>query len=155
LEELRRLARRLLPELVKLPFHLLYPTGRKQEEGDPEKAAKFEPYYREADVIAGDFHLIRRYLPERLDGQVIITNTTTPEDVALLRARGAGYLVTTTPEFGGRTFGTNVLEAVFVALLDKPLPEISPTDYLALLRRLEFKPRILALAGEKKGHGQP
>ncbi len=154
-EELRRLAHRLLPELVKLPFHLLYPTGRKQEEIDSEKAAKFEPYYREARVIAGDFHLIRRYLPERLDRQVILTNTTTPEDVALLRERGAGYLVTTTPVFGGRTFGTNVLEAVFVALLAKPLPEITPTDHLTLLRRLEFKPHILPLAGEIDESGQP
>jgi hypothetical protein len=154
-EELRRLAHRLLPELVKLPFHLLYPTGKKQEEIDSEKAAKFEPYYREARVIAGDFHLIRRYLPERLDGQVILTNTTTPEDVALLRARGAGHLVTTTPVFGGRTFGTNVLEAVFVALLSKPLHEVTPTDYLTLLHRLQFKPHILPLAGDIDESGQP
>ncbi|HBQ28598.1 MAG TPA: quinate 5-dehydrogenase, partial [Desulfotomaculum sp.] len=62
-----------------------------------------------------------------------------------LREKGAGHLVTTTPEFQGRSFGTNVIEAVMVALLQKPWPEITPEDYLNLLKQLDFKPRILKL----------
>jgi hypothetical protein len=143
-QELEELAARLLPEMTKLPFHMLYPTGKKQETQDEEKVKKFGHYYREAQVIAGDYHLVRRYMPQ-LDGQTIITNTTTADDVAFLREKGAGCLVTTTPEFQGRSFGTNVMEAVLVALLQKPREEISSQDYLDLLRRLDFKPRVVYL----------
>ncbi|SHJ40268.1 quinate 5-dehydrogenase [Desulfofundulus thermosubterraneus] len=143
-KELEELAAKLLPEMTKLPFHMLYPTGKKQETQDEEKVKKFGHYYREAQVIAGDYHLVRRYMPQ-LDGQTIITNTTTAEDVAFLREKGTGCLVTTTPEFQGRSFGTNVMEAVLVALLQKPREEISSQDYLDLLRRLDFKPRVVYL----------
>lgn len=149
LSELEKLARKLLPEMVKLPFHMLYPTGKKQEEQDLEKVEKFGHYYREAEVIAGDFHLIRRYLPGDLNGQVIITNTTTREDVDFLKKCGAGCLVTTTPVFNGRSFGTNVMEGVMVALLGKPWEEIEPNDYLQLLEKLNFHPRITNLREEQ------
>ncbi|MDK2887789.1 MAG: hypothetical protein PWP72_667 [Thermoanaerobacter sp.] len=142
--ELEELAAKLLPEMTRLPFHMLYPTGKKQETQDEEKIKKFGHYYQEAQVIAGDYHLVRRYMP-RLNGQTIITNTTTADDVTFLREKGAGCLVTTTPEFEGRSFGTNVMEAVLVALLQKPVEEITPRDYLDLLRRLDFKPRVLPL----------
>ncbi|HHW44707.1 quinate 5-dehydrogenase [Desulfofundulus thermobenzoicus] len=142
--ELEEMAARILPEMVKLPFHMLYPTGKKQETQDEEKIKKFGHYYQEAQVIAGDYHLMRRYMP-RLNGQIIITNTTTADDVAFLKEKGAGYLVTTTPEFEGRSFGTNVMEAVLVALLQKPREEITARDYRDCLKRLDFKPRVVPL----------
>lgn len=142
--ELEEIAARILPGMVKLPFHMLYPTGKKQEAQDEEKVKKFGHYYHEARVIAGDYHLVRRYMPE-LTGQTIITNTTTADDVAFLKARGAGCLVTTTPEFQGRSFGANVMEAVLVALLQKPWEEITAQEYVDLLHRLDFKPRIVPL----------
>lgn len=143
--QLRLLATALLPVVTRLPFQMLYPTGKKQDTQNEEKARKFAPYYTESDVIAGDYHLVRRYLPPRLDGKIVVTNTTTKSDVELLKERGAAYLVTTTPEFEGRSFGTNVLEGVFVALIGKPWKEITKDEYLDLLRRLAFKPRILKL----------
>lgn len=142
LPELEEIARKTLPEMVKLPFHMLYPTGKKQETQDEEKIKKYGHFYREARVIAGDYHLVRRYMPA-LEGQIIITNTTTAEDVNFLREKGAGCLVTTTPEFAGRSFGTNVIEGVLVALLQKPWAEITPEEYLDLLHRLDFRPRVL------------
>lgn len=141
LEELTKLAKKLLPEMTKLPFHMLYPTGKKQEEKAPN-AVKFASYFQEAEVIAGDFHFIRRYAPERLDGKIILTNTVTREDVEELRAQGVRWLVTTTPDLGGRSFGTNVLEAVLVAILRVPWEEVTTEDYLNLLARLELKPRL-------------
>ena len=41
-----------------------------------------------ATVIAGDCHYIKRYMPARLDGKVICTNTTTAEDVEQFRRAG-------------------------------------------------------------------
>lgn len=143
--ELEEIAAKILPEMVKLPFHMIYPTGKKQDSQDAEKVQKYGHYYQEARVIAGDYHLVRRYMPG-LTGQIIITNTTTAADVDFLKEKGAGCLVTTTPEFEGRSFGTNVMEGVMVALLRKPWAEITPPEYLDLLQRLNFKPRILPLA---------
>lgn len=145
-QELEETAAKLLPEMTKLPFHMLYPTGKKQESRDEEKAQKFAQYYHDAEIIAGDFHFIKRYLPDKLNGQIIITNTTTAEDIDLLRQSGASRLVTTTPVFEGRSFGTNVIEGVLVALLGKPWEEITPHEYRDIINKLNFKPRIIEMA---------
>ncbi|AGL01619.1 hypothetical protein [Desulfoscipio gibsoniae] len=145
LQELEEIAARLLPEMTKLPFHMLYPTGKQQETRDEEKTQKFAQYYQDAEVIAGDFHFIKRYLPDKLNGQMIITNTTTAADLELLSQCGAGRLVTTTPVFEGRSFGTNVIEGALVALLGKPWENINPVDYLGIIKQLDFKPRIIEM----------
>ncbi len=138
----------LLPLLTKLPISWLYPTGKEQESIVP----KFEPFYRWAEVIAGDFLLIRKHLPVPrppspvpLLGKVVLTNTTTPEDVELLRSLGVSLLITTTPELNGRTFGTNVMEGVIVAHLQRRPEELSREDYLRALKELNWKPAVRKL----------
>ena len=118
---------------------MLYPTGASQEK---EPAEHYARYYREADVVAGDFHIIRKFMPGDLSGMIVITNTVTGDDIKGLADRGVIYLVTTTPELGGRSFGTNVMEAVFVCLLGKPPDNITPEDYLDLINKLKLEPRI-------------
>ena len=54
-------------------------------------------------------------MPGDMEGKVIVTNTTTPADVEFMRARGIRYLVTSTPVFEGRSFGTNATEAALTA----------------------------------------
>ncbi len=139
---LRALAALLLPFLRRLPISFLYPTGGEQESTKP----KHGKFFQWADIVAGDFHYIRRNLPERMDGKMIVTNTTTEEDVALLRERGIARLITTTPEFEGRSFGTNVMEGVLIALAGKRPEEMEPEDYLELLRRLGWEPRVVQLS---------
>ncbi|TCP52755.1 hypothetical protein EV586_108130 [Tumebacillus sp. BK434] len=140
LQGLDRAARLIAPLITQLPIRFLYPTGEKQQ----QIQAKFAKHYRNADVIAGDFHFIRRHLPDRLDGKIVLTNTVTPGDVELLRARGVKHLVTTTPDLEGRSFGTNVIEALLVALQDSRR-ELAPVQYLALLDKTGFAPRIETL----------
>ncbi len=96
-------------------------------------------------MLAGDFLYIKRYLPEKLNGQLIITNTTTQEDMVMLKERGISKVITTTPDMGGRSFGTNVIEALMVTLLNKPVDQISPEDYYAMLKELDFKPGVVDL----------
>ncbi len=143
--ELEKIAAKTLPEMVKMPFHMLYPTGQKQDSQDEEKVRKFGHYYHEAQVIAGDYHLIRRYMPGGLSGQLVITNTTTRDDLLFLKEKGVGALVTTTPELEGRSFGTNVMEAVMLVILGKAWEEIRPEDYLSLIDRLEMRPKVIEL----------
>ncbi|WP_282199222.1 quinate 5-dehydrogenase [Collibacillus ludicampi] len=141
LSTLERLAKVTAPLLTKLPISFLYPTGKNQE----MIRSKYERFYREADVIAGDFHFIRRYLPENISGKVILTNTVTQEDIALLSSRGAHLLVTTTPQFDGRSFGTNVMEALLVALENRKA-DLRAEDYCRLLEQLGFEPYIQRLS---------
>jgi hypothetical protein len=133
----------LLPIFTRLPFTWLYPTGDRQAEITP----KFGRAYAWADVIAGDFHYIRRHLPADLTGKVVLTNTITAADVEVLRQRRVSLLVTATPEMDGRSFGTNMLEAVVVALSGRRPEELSPSDYLEWIRRAGFEPRVQRLEG--------
>ncbi len=94
---------------------MLYPTGDKQETNEP----KHEKYFNQADVIGGDFLYIRKHMPEDLSGKTVVTNTTTEQDVELLKERGVKWLITTTPRYEGRTFGTNMLEAALTAYAGK------------------------------------
>lgn len=138
LKSLDMVAKILAPIVCQLPFKYLYPTGSKQEKTVP----RYSRYYREADIIAGDFHFIKKYMPDNLTGKTILTNTVTKEDVELLRGRGVKQLITTTPELNGRSFGTNVMEAVLVAAAGKRPEQMTPADYEDLLDRIGFKPRV-------------
>jgi hypothetical protein len=138
LATLRRVARVVAPVMVQLPFKVLYPTGDKQEGATN---SRYDRFYEAADVIAGDYHFIRKYLPERIAGKVILTNTVTPADVQLLKDRGARMLITTTPDLQGRSFGTNVMEALLIALTGSK-HELSDEEYDQLLDKVGFVPRV-------------
>ena len=140
LAALRRLARLLLPVIGRMPIAWLYPTGEKQEKIEP----KYESYYQWASVTAGDFLYVKKHLPLRMDGKVIVTNTTTAADVELLRARGVKVLVTTTPVYDGRSFGTNMLEAALVAASGKGRP-LTHAELDALIDQLKLGPQIQRL----------
>jgi hypothetical protein len=142
LRQFEALAEKYLPDACKLPFQFFYPTGKKQEK-PPEP--KYSHYYEQAEIVAGDFHFMRQYMPPRLDGKIVLTNTVTAANVDELAARGVKTLITTTPEIGGRSFGTNVLEAALLALLGKAWSEVVPADYERLLRELRLRPRVVAL----------
>lgn len=139
LTALNNVAKIIMPVVSRLPIKLLYPTGNKQD----DIKDKYSKYYQWADIIAGDFHYIRRYLPENIEGKIIVTNTVTSDDLNLLASRGVSKLMITTPEFEGRSFGTNVLEAVLLSLLDKPLKEIRVSHYLKLLQKIDFSPQVI------------
>ena len=143
LDEFEQMARKYLPDACKLPFQFFYPTGKKQ---DRPPQSKYPEYYDDAEIIAGDFHFMRQYMPERLDGKTILTNTLTQRDVDDLRARGVATLISTTPEFEGRSFGTNVVEAALVALLGKRWSEVTDDDYARVLGELQLRPRLVRLA---------
>jgi len=133
------LAVTLLPILTNLPFSWVYPVGEEQEK---EPSTKYSRFYEEADVIAGDFLQVWSNLPDDLSGKIIITNTTTARNVEELRARKLHMLVTTTPRLEGRSFGTNVMEAVCRCLVDKPDDQITEADFFDLIERIPLDPQV-------------
>lgn len=145
LEALAAVARVAAPFVVRLPFCMLYPTGAKQEAPTKPRHTR---YYHWADIIAGDYHFIRKHMPEKLPGKIIVTNTVTTLDIDEMRKRGVKTLITSTPNLNGRSFGTNVMEAVVVALLGRPPAEIQPEDYWRVLQEIKFVPRVENLQAE-------
>lgn len=139
LRGLARVARVLAPVVTQLPFNMLYPTGERQEVTIP----KHTKYFEWAEMVAGDFNYIKRHMPPDLTGKIILTNTVTPGDVAQLKQRGVSRLITTTPDLGGRSFGTNVIEAMLVAIAGKKPEDMRPEDYQDLLGKIGFRPRVL------------
>jgi len=140
MKALKTLAAIAMPIVGRLPFEWIYPTGEKQEEREP----KYENYYRWATVIAGDRHYVVRHMPARLEGKIILTNTTTESDVELFRQTGAKCLITATPVLDGRSFGTNMMEATLIAVSGKGR-KLTYEEYNALLDQLDFKPQLIEL----------
>ncbi len=131
----------LMPVIRLLPISFLYPVGKSQDKVVP----KYHGAYAWAHVIGGDCHYIKKHMPDDLSGKVIITNTVTQDDVEAFRMRGVKTLVASTPEIEGRSFATNVMDAVLVALTGRRPEEFTPSEYLDLLNRLEIKPRVETL----------
>ena len=140
LQVFRGLAGVLLPVVFRLPFAWLYPTGAKQD-NVTAPPARFARFYQQADVIAGDWHYIRRYMPARLEGKIIVTNTTTTDNLEDLQTRGVAAVITTTPRIDGRSLPTNLLEAALVSVRGFPLQK---SDYAALAKQLEPDVQITA-----------
>jgi hypothetical protein len=135
------LGRLLLPMITRLPFQWFYPTGEKQEKRTP----RAERLFHEADVIAGDWHYIRRYMPDRIPDKTVITNTVRKADIEFLRAAGAARVITTTPVIDGESFATNVMEGVIVALTGRRPETLTPDDYRAALCQLNWSPSVIEL----------
>jgi len=136
----KRLAALVMPIAGRLPFDWIYPTGEKQEERRP----KWEDSYAWASVIAGDVHYIKRHMPSFLAGKVIVTNTTTAEDVELFRRAGAAHLITSTPRFEGRSFGTNMMEAALVAAAGRGRA-LTKNELAELVGRIHMEPQLQTL----------
>lgn len=140
LDGLRRLAKLMIPIVTRFPFEWLYPTGEKQDEHKP----KYENWYQWATVVAGDCHYVKRHMPLNMQGKIVVTNTTTSDDVAFFKKCGVKYLVTTTPVMDGRSFGTNMMEAALVAISGKGRPLTWP-ELTEMLDKLGFEPQIQEL----------
>lgn len=133
-------ARIIMPIVGRMPLSMLYPTGEKQEQVTP----KYDKYYQGNSIIGGDFLYVKQHMPEDMRGKIIVTNTTTPADVEFLKKRGIKYLITTTPNLDGRSFGTNMMEAALIAVAGKG--RILTTGELnTLIDQLGLEPQLQKL----------
>ena len=134
LTEIEKLALKYKERLRTVPFHMLYPTGAAQDQSDSDTTK--HKYYRDADVIAGDCHLILRHLPEHVGSKGIVTNTTREHSMQRLESAGVRWVATTTPNMDGVSGATNLMEAALVALIKKSPADITPQDYEEWIERL-------------------
>lgn len=135
----KRLARVMLPLVGYFPMSMLF-YGSDGAEHQP----KYTKYFSESDLIAGDFLFMRKYMPERMDGKTVVTNTTTEENIELLGKRGVKTIITTTPRYEGRSFGTNMMEAALIAYAGQGR-RLSDKELNGLIDELGLKPEVMKI----------
>jgi len=135
----KRVARVLLPIVSHFPMSMLF-YGSDGSEHEP----KYNRYWQESDLLAGDFLFMRKYLLKDLSGKTIITNTTTAENVELLRQRGVSRVITTTPRYEDRSFGTNLMVATLTAYSGKGRP-LNDAELNQLIDQLDLRPTVIEL----------
>lgn len=143
IQAFKRLARVLLPIVSYFPMSMIFYGS-----GGTEHEPKYSRFWQEADLLAGDFLFMRKYLPLDLQGKTIVTNSTTEENVELLRQRGVHAVITTTPRYEGRSFGTNMMEAALTAYAGKGRP-LSEKELNELIDELNLRPDV-RIFDEKK-----
>ena len=136
---LKRVARIMLPIVSYFPMSMLF-YGSSGAEQEP----KYVKYFEGSDLIAGDFLFMRKYMPEHMDGKTVVTNTTTEENIELLKARGVKTVITTTPRYEGRSFGTNMMEAALTAYAGKGR-RLSDEELNGLIDEVGVKPEVIKL----------
>lgn len=135
----KRVARVMLPMVSYFPMSMIF-YGSDGAEQEP----KYVKYFEESDLIAGDFLFMRKYMPKSLAGKTVVTNTTTEENIALLKERGVKTVTTTTPRYDGRSFGTNTIEAMLTAYAGKGR-RLSDEELNSLIDELKLKPTVINL----------
>ena len=133
----KRVARIMLPIVSHFPMSMIF-YGSDGAEHEP----KYTKYFEESDLIAGDFLFMRKYMPLNLSGKTIVTNTTTEDNIALLKERGVKRVITTTPRFDGRSFGTNMNEAMLAAYAGKGR-RLSDDELNGLIDELGLMPDVI------------
>lgn len=133
----KRVARIMLPIVSYFPMSMIF-YGSDGAEQEP----KYVKYFEESDLIAGDFLFMRKYMPKDLTGKTVVTNTTTEDNIALLKDRGVKRVITTTPRFDGRSFGTNMNEAMLTAYAGKGR-RLTDAELNGLIDELELKPTVI------------
>ena len=142
---LDKLAALVVPVITKMPIRWFYPTGKEQT----RRVVRYPEYFLRNDIIAGDFLFIKRFMPNRLDGKTILTNTVTAKDRVMLREAGVRTLITTTPRVNGRSFGTNVMEAALVASVGAR-HSLEPAAYDELIRKYHLHASVETLNGPRQ-----
>jgi len=147
LESLDQFAEKYRKRLLTVPFRLLYPTGASQDKQQAD--ARYAKYYDNADVIAGDGHLILRHMPPSIAGKGILTTTTRPHSLARYVEAGASWVATTTPDLGGVSSGTNLMEAAIVALDGRGREALTAADYEQWIERLGWRVSYSFVTGDR------
>ena len=135
----KRVARVMLPIVSWFPMNMLF-YGSDGAEQKP----KYVKYFEESDLIAGDFLFMRKYMPLDMSGKTVVTNTTTEENIELLKSRGVKTVITTTPRYDGRSFGTNMMEATLTAYEGKGR-RLTDDELNEVIDKLQLKPTVIAL----------
>jgi len=135
----KRIARMMLPFVSYFPMSMLFYGS-----SGTERKPKYHIFWEQSDLLAGDFLFMQKYVIDDLTGKTVITNTTTEANLEFLRERGVKLVITTTPRYEDRSFGTNLMEAALTAYAGKSRI-LTDTELNALIDELVLRPSVQVL----------
>ena len=135
----KRVARLMLPFVSHFPMSMLF-YGSSGTEREP----KYHKFWEQSDLLAGDFLFMQKHVIDDLSGKTVITNTTTEANLEFLRKRGVKLVITTTPRYEDRSFGTNLLEAALTAYAGKGRT-LTDAELNILIDKLNLRPSVQSL----------
>jgi predicted amino acid dehydrogenase len=99
-------------------------------------------------VIVGTFAEIKAVAnASNLEGKTLITAAIDDERMAFFTACKVNLVIDVSPKLFEKVVGINTLEAMILAVLERPMEEISDDDFNEILTELDIKPRLLHPTG--------
>lgn len=100
-----------------------------------------------AHFVVGTGREVEPYAAEELRRKVVISSSVTDDQLARLGEKGVYVVIDRTPALFDRVVGLNVIDAMILAIVDKPPREVVDDDYLHVLGGLDLSPRMLYPTG--------
>ncbi|MCK6424097.1 MAG: saccharopine dehydrogenase NADP-binding domain-containing protein [Burkholderiaceae bacterium] len=101
-----------------------------------------------AHVVVGTFHELEQVgSPKNLAGKTVVTSAVDERRLAFFKRCRVNLVVDVSPQLFDRVVGTNVIEAMILAALDKPAEAVSDDDFLEIIDELGLQPRLLHPTG--------
>jgi predicted amino acid dehydrogenase len=94
-------------------------------------------------VVAAHYDQLTHYGRDELEGKTVITSTISEERREELAEKGVRLVLDCSIQLFDETVDLNTVEAMMMAVLDKPAAEIGHDDYLEIFTDLELSPRII------------
>jgi predicted amino acid dehydrogenase len=102
----------------------------------------------ESHVIVGTFAELQAIADNGcLQGKTLITSAVTEEREAFFKEHQVNLVIDVSPKLLDKVVGINAIEAMILALLEKPAEEVSDDDFAEILDELHVKPRLLHPTG--------
>ncbi|MCF8168855.1 MAG: dehydrogenase, partial [Rhodoferax sp.] len=99
-------------------------------------------------VIVGTFAEIKAVgHGKNLEGKTLITSAIDDERMAYFTQHKVNLVIDVSPKLFDKVVAINTLEAMILAVLEKPMEEISDDDFDEILTELDIKPRLLHPTG--------
>jgi predicted amino acid dehydrogenase len=98
---------------------------------------------RDAQVVVAPYEQLQHYGREELEGKTVITSTVSAAREAELRDKGVRLVLDCSIQVLKETVGLNLVEALIMAVLEKPSAEINHDDFLEIFADLNLGPRII------------
>ena len=113
------------------------------------KRARIAAEVANAQVIVGTFHELKEVgHAKNLAGKTVITSAVDDERLAFFKRCRVNLVVDVSPQLFDRVVGTNVIEAMILAALGKPVEDVSDDDFREIIDELQLQPRLLHPTGE-------
>jgi predicted amino acid dehydrogenase len=101
-----------------------------------------------AHVVVGTFAELKAVgSPANLEGKTIITSAVDDERLEFFKHCKVNLAIDVSPNLFPRVVGVNVVEAMILAALGKPMEDISDDDFTEILDELKIEPRLLHPTG--------